>query len=90
MKWNFENGKPTELGLYRGHFVVVLSLVVSLAAVAIVSKQHLANYLWVEVAAFAIPIPIALYFENRILRLGVVARVAAIVLPLGAAILFGI
>ena len=78
------------LGLNSGHFVAVLSLVVSLALVAIISKNHLINSLWIDVAAFAVPIPIALYFEKRILRFGVFTCVATIVLPLAAAVLFGI
>jgi hypothetical protein len=45
-------------------FVAVLSLVFSLALVAIISKNHVINSLWIDVAAFAVPIPIALYFEE--------------------------
>ena len=78
------------LGLNSGHFVAVLSLVVSLALVAIISKNHVINSLWIDVAAFAVPIPIVLYFEKRILRFGVFTCVATIVLPLSAAVLFGI
>jgi len=74
----------------NGHFVVVLSLVLSLAIVAISSKHYVLNSLWFDVAAFAVPIPIVLYFENRIVRFGVFTSVAAIVLPLSAAVLFGI
>ena len=87
-----EQGKRNnaQLAPYSGHFAVVLWLVLSLAAFAIISKQHLVTYLWIEVAAVTIPVPIALYFENRILRRGVVACVVAIFLPLGAAVLFGI
>jgi hypothetical protein len=73
-----------------GHFAVVLSLVLSLATVAISSKHHVLNSLWFDVAAFAVPIPIVLYFENRIVRFGIYTCVAAIVLPLVAAVLFGI
>ena len=79
-----------ELGRYSSHLSIVLSLVSSLAAVAITSRKHLANYLWVEVAAFGIPILIALYFKNRIALLGVCTSAVAIVLALGAAVLFGI
>ena len=78
------------LGLYSGHFVAVLSLIFSLALVAIISKHHVINSLWIDVAAFAVPIPIVLYFEKRILRFGVFTCVATIVLPLSAAVLFGI
>jgi hypothetical protein len=72
------------------HLAVVLSLVLSLTAVAIISKNHLVNSVLVDVAAFIVPIPIALYFENRLVRFGVFTYVAAIALSLGAAILFGI
>ena len=78
------------LGLYSGHFVAVLSLIFSLALVAIISKNHVIDSLWIEVTAFAVPIPIALYFEKRILRFGVFTCVPTIVLPLAAALLFGI
>lgn len=78
-----------DLGPYSGQ-ALVLSLVVSLAAVAIISKTHIVSSLWVEVAALVVPIPIALYFENRIVRLGIVPFLVAIALLLGAAILFGI
>jgi hypothetical protein len=73
-----------------GHFIVVLSLVLSLAIIAISSKHHVVHSLWFDVAAFAVPIPIVLYFENRIVRFGIFTCVAAIVLPLTAAVLFGI
>jgi hypothetical protein len=73
-----------------GHFVVALSLVLSLAIIAIGSKHHVSNSLWFDVAAVAVPIPIVLYFENQIVRFGIFTCVAAIVLPLTAAVLFGI
>jgi hypothetical protein len=79
-----------ELGRYSIHMAVVLSMIFSLATVAIISKKHLTNYLWVDVAAFAVPIPIALYFKNRIVLLGAFAYAAALILFLGAAVLFGI
>jgi hypothetical protein len=90
--WNEVERRSREtatLGPHGGH-AVVLSLVVSLGAVAIISKTHLVNSLWVDAAAFVVPIPIALYFENRILRLGIGSFLVAIALPLGAAVLFGI
>lgn len=73
-----------------GHFAVVLSLVFSLAVVAIISKNHAVDSLWIDLAAFAVPIPIALYFENRIGRFGVFTCVASVITLLGAAVLFGI
>ena len=81
--------ETAEFGPYSGN-ALVLSLVVSLAAVAIISKTQLVNSLWVEIAALVVPIPIALYFENRIVRLGIFPFLVAIALPLGAAVLFGI
>ena len=92
ISWNEVRLKreATELGRYSIHISVVLSLVCSLAAVAIISKNHLTNYLWVDVAAFAVPIPIALYFKNRIALMGVFTYAGAVILALAAAILFGI
>jgi hypothetical protein len=81
---------PGERGLYSGHLAVVLSLVWSLAILAIISKNHLVNSLWLDAAAFGFPIPIVLYFEHRIVRFGVLTCVAAIVFPLAAAVVFGI
>jgi hypothetical protein len=69
---------------------IVLSVVCSLAAVVILSKRHVTDYLWIDFAAFAVPIPIALYFKKQIGLLGVYTYVAVLVLALGAAILFGI
>lgn len=84
-KWD-----PADLSPYSDHFAVVLSLIFSLAAVAIISKNHFVNSLWVSVAALVVPIPIALYLESRIVRFGALTCVAAIVLALSAAVLFGI
>jgi hypothetical protein len=75
---------------YSVRVSVVLSLICSLAALAILSKNHLTKYFWVDVAVFAVPIPIALYFKSRIVLLGAFAYVAALIVALGAAILFGI
>jgi hypothetical protein len=72
------------------HLAVVSSLVISLAIVAISSKNHGVNSLWFVVVAFALPIPIVLYLETRLGGFGTVTCCAAIVLPLAAAILFGI
>ena len=54
-----------DFGRYSVHIAIVLSLVFSFTAVAILSKKHLTNQLWAGVAAFAVPMPIALYFRNR-------------------------
>ena len=75
---------------YSGYLAVVLSLVSSLAVVAIVSKNHAGASLWAGLAAFWAQILIVLYLEIRIVRFGVLTCFAAIILPLGVAILFGI
>jgi hypothetical protein len=77
-------------GRYGIYVAIALSLICSLAAVAIISKRNLTNYLWVDLAAFAVPIPIALYFKNRIVLLGAFTYVAALILALSAALVFGI
>jgi hypothetical protein len=82
--------EAAELGRYSIHVSVALALVCSLTAVAIISKTHLRNYFWVDVAALAVPLPVALYFRNRIVLLGTLAYVAALIVFLTAAILFGI
>jgi hypothetical protein len=69
---------------------VVLSLIVSLAAVAILSKRHLTNYLWVSVAALTVPLFLASHFKSRIVSVGPFAYVAALIVVLGAAVLFGL
>jgi|GraSoiStandDraft_16_1057320.scaffolds.fasta_scaffold204193_3 hypothetical protein len=76
---------------FRGAGVsIVLSVVCSLAAVVILSKRHVPDYLWFDFAAVAVPIPIGLYFKKQIGLLGIYAYVAVLALALGAAILFGI
>ena len=77
-------------GRYSIHVAIALSLICSLAAVAIISKKNLTNYLLADLAAFAVPIPIALYFKNRIVLLGAFTYVAALILALSAAVVFGI
>ena len=72
------------------HMALVLSLILSLSVVTIISKKNLTNNLWAELAAFAVPIPIALYFKNRIVLLGTFLYAAALILFLGIAIVFGI
>jgi hypothetical protein len=51
---------------------------------------HYCIHMSVVLAAFAVPIPIALYFKKRIVLLGGFAYVAALILILEAAVLFGI
>ncbi len=82
--------ESAELGRYSIQVAVALSLICSLAAVAIVSKKNPTNYLWADLAAFAVPIPVALYFKNRIALLGAFAQAAVLIMALGAAVLFGI
>jgi len=53
--------QEAELHGYSTHIAVVLSLVLSLAAVVIMSKKHLTS-LCVDAAAFAVPIPITFVF----------------------------
>jgi hypothetical protein len=79
-----------DLGRYSIHIAIVLSLMFSLTAVAILSKKHLTNYLWAEVPAFVVPMPVALYFRNRIVLLGVFTYIAALAVALIAAVLFGV
>lgn len=81
--------EAAELGSYSTRIAVVLSLVCSLAAVVILSRNHLTN-LWINAAVFAVPIPIALYFKNRIGRFGVFSHMVALFLALGAAVAFGL
>jgi polyferredoxin len=67
---------------------VVLSLIISLATMAILSKKHPAT-LWVYVPALIVPPSIALYFRNRIVLFGPFVYAAALIAMLGAAVLFG-
>ncbi len=78
------------VGRYSVHMSLILSVVVSLAAIAILSKRHLTDYLWVHVAAFVIPMPIALYFRNRIVLIGAVTYLAVLMVVLAGAVIFGI
>jgi hypothetical protein len=84
------NNEAAELKRYSVHIAVVLSVVFSFTAVAILSKQHLTHQLSACVIACALPLPIALYFRNRIVLLGTFTYVAALILSLIAAIVFGI
>ncbi len=78
------------VGRYSVHMSLILSVVVSLAAIAILSKRPLTDYLWVHVAAFVIPMPIALYFRNRIVLIGAVTYLAVLMVVLAGAVIFGI
>ena len=82
--------EAADLGRYSVSMAIVLSLVFSLAALVILSKNHLMDQLWSALAMFAVPMPIALYFRNRIVLLGVVTYVSALMAALIAAVVFGI
>ena len=84
------NEETAELKRYGVHIAVVSSVVFSFTAVAILSKHHLTHQLSACVLACALPLPIALYFRNRIVLLGTFTYVAALILALIAAIVFGI
>ncbi len=82
--------EAAELGRYSVHIVIVLSLVFSLMAVAILSKRQLTHEFSACVVAFVVPMPIALYFRNRIVLFGVFTYIVVLVVALIAVILFGI
>src|SRR3954468_9841595 len=82
--------EATELKRYSVHIAIALSVVFSFTAVAILSKRPLSHQLLACVLACAVPLPVALYFRNRIVLLGFFTYVAALVIALIAAILFGI
>jgi len=79
-----------DLRRYSVHIAISLSLVFSLTAIALLSKQNLTHELWADAAAVAIPMPIALYFRSRIVLLGVFTHVVFLIVTLGAAVLFGV
>lgn len=82
--------EAAELKGYSVHIAVALSVVFSFSAVAILSKRHLTHQLLACILACSVPMPLALYFRNRIVQLGFFTYVAALVIALIAAILFGI
>jgi energy-converting hydrogenase Eha subunit A len=82
--------EAAEPGGYSIRVAVVLSLIFSLAVVAILSRQQPTNHFWVAATVFAAPIPVALYFRNGIARLGAYAFAAVMIFFLGAAVLYGI
>ena len=45
---------------------IVLSVVCSLPLSSSLSKRHVSDYLWIDFAAFAVPILIALYFKKHV------------------------
>jgi hypothetical protein len=60
-----------------------------LTAIPILS-QHITHPLWADAAAIAVPMPIDLYFRNRIVLLGMCTYGAFLIIALGAAVLLGI
>ena len=72
--------EATELGRYSIHVCLVLSLVFSLAAVAIISKKDLTNYLWLDVAALGRSDAHRFVFQKPVALLGVFTY-AAVVWP---------
>jgi hypothetical protein len=88
--WNeikLSKTETSDLGRYGVHVAIVLSLVFSLTTVVMLSKTH-GTYFWVNFATCVVPMPIALYFRKRIVDLGVLTYVAALIIALVAAILF--
>jgi hypothetical protein len=74
---------------HQGFYVgLVSSLIVSLAAVAVISRNHPANRFELYAAAFALPIPIALSIRDRSLLPGASACFAALMLFLAVAVIF--
>jgi hypothetical protein len=74
----------------RAGVAIVLALVVSLAALAIVSKKQVAPHFLITAVAFLAPIPIALLFRKTIASVAVWLYIAAVLLLLVSAVLFGI
>ena len=68
---------------------IVLSLILSLTAAAILSKHQLTKYLWVDVAALTVPLLLASYFRDRIVSLRAYAYVGGLIVILGSGVLFG-
>jgi hypothetical protein len=77
-----------ESNRFTNRIGVVLSLIMSLTAVAILSRNHVTNLL-VYLPALAIPISLSLCFKHRIVQLGGLAYSAVLIVILGVAILFG-
>jgi hypothetical protein len=79
--------RQNELELYNLRVGITLSLIISLAMIAILSK-HLANY-WLFVPALTVPISLAVYFRNRMGLLGPFVYAAVLIGVLSTAIVFG-
>lgn len=68
---------------------VVLFLILSLASLAIASRNAFADDPWLNLTAGVVPILLASLFRKRIGRLGPFAYAGVLVLVLGIAFLFG-
>jgi hypothetical protein len=79
---------PAELSLYSGRAGVAVSLVISLAVIAILSKNRVD--LWLLSPALTVPVFLALYFRNRMALLGPLVYAAGLIAILVVAILFGL
>ena len=77
----------SDLNMYSVRVGVVLSLLSSLAAIAILSK-HVVNR-WLFLPALTIPICLAVSFRSRMVLLGPLVYAAALLGILGMAIFFG-
>ncbi len=84
------NNEAAELNRFSIRLWIVLSLVLMLTASVILLKNQALSGRWVYAAALAVPISITLYFRNRVMLLGPFVYVAALVLLLLAAVLFGL
>jgi hypothetical protein len=73
-----------------GRMSIVLSLILSLAAAAILSKHQLTRYLWIDVAALVVPLVLTTCFKDRIVLLGPYVYMAALSVILGSAVVFGL
>jgi bacteriorhodopsin len=82
--------KTTEFKRYSLRLWVVLSLILSLSAIVILSKNRLVTHRWVYLAAITVPIIFTLVFRNRIVRFGPFVYVGLLLVMLGGAVLFGL
>jgi hypothetical protein len=72
-----------------GSMSVVLFMTLSLASVAIASRNAVANDLWVSLAAWLLSVLLVFLFRRRIERLGPFAYAGVLMLILTMAFLFG-
>ena len=81
--------EAAEFNRYSLRLWVALSLVMSLAAIAVLSKKHLVNPFGIYLAALILPASLALYFKNAIALLGPWVYAAVLIVMRSAAVLFG-